>query len=258
MHRSFLRGTNQPPRRFRPAVQFAVVAGGLASCGSAPVEPADLPEAQAADRARGHALTNLREELIERGRRDQEVRSQDFESMTPDARARAFASFRQVDLDNTGWLKQVVARHGWPTVAMVGREAASAAFLLVQHADADLDFQARMLPVLQEAAQRGEALPRHVALLADRVRVKQSRPQLYGSQYHVRQAADGSARAGPEGALVYLLPVVEDVARLDQRRRAAGLEPWHEYEQRMAAMQNRQPAPRAWNGELPVDPQTHP
>ena len=44
------------------------------------------------------------------------------------------------------------------------------------------------------------------------------------------------------GRPIYLVPVVEDPARLDERRRAMGLRPWAEYEAEMARLHERPPA----------------
>jgi hypothetical protein len=177
--------------------------------------------------------------------------------MTPEERKAAFREGSRVDRENTTRLKEIVAAYGWPTRDLVGDDAAHAAFLLVQHADHDPDFQADCLPLLQRAATRGEVKKLAVAYLTDRVRVKRHRPQLYGTQYHVRQDATGAAIADDRGELDYLLPIVEDVDGLDERRASMGLAPWSEYEARMAADQGRKPAqrPRSWGGSLPVDPQ---
>ncbi|MCZ6835288.1 MAG: hypothetical protein O7G85_05885, partial [Planctomycetota bacterium] len=124
-------------------------------------------------------------------------------------------------------------------------------------ADLDPDFQERCLPILKAAAEKGEVRPGDVAYLEDRVRVAQKRPQLYGTQYGVRHDADGNSMKDASGAMIYLLPVVEDAAGLDERRAAVGLGPWFEYETMMANMQNREPSktPTDWDDTLPIDPQ---
>lgn len=201
--------------------------------------------------------TRISEELVRRAAEDQELRGADVAALSQEQRRAHFARVTQVDTDNTAWLKEVVAAHGWPGAGVVGDEAARSAFLLVQHADHDPAFQAACLPLLEAAASRGEIPMTHVAYLTDRVRVKQQRPQLYGTQYYAKTLPDGSVASGPDGRIEYLLPVVEDLERLDDRRREAGLEPWSAYEQRMAALQQRAPAPapRPWDGTHPLDPQ---
>lgn len=97
----------------------------------------------------------------------------------------------------------------------VGRDGARAAWLILQHAD--LETQQRHLPALRTALQIGQADPVQVAMLEDRVRMGEGRPQLYGSQLSSR---DGEPMA--------LYPV-EDPAKLDARRAAIGLPPIDDY-----------------------------
>ena len=198
-------------------------------------------------------LAALRDELLERGKLDQEVRTLDFDAMTPEERMVAGERAEQVDRDNTARMREVVERYGWPTYSMVGAEASNAAFLMVQHADRDPEFQATCLPLLEEAVQRGEALPADLAYLTDRVRVAQGRPQLYATQYRPQRDVLGNLVFGEGGVLLYELPLVEDVERLEERRAAAGLEPWIEYERSMAELHQRPAAerPRAWTPDSP-------
>jgi hypothetical protein len=83
---------------------------------------------------------------------------------------------------------------------------------VVQHAPADV--QQSLLPLLQRAVLQGQARPSDLALLEDRVRVAQGKPQRYGSQMR------SSPTPGPP-----LLEPIEDEACVDQRRASVGLEP---------------------------------
>ncbi|NGO71701.1 DUF6624 domain-containing protein [Streptomyces boncukensis] len=136
--------------------------------------------------------------------------------------ARDWPAMDRVDAENTAWLKSAVAAGGWPRLADVGREGATHAWLLAQHADADPGFQEEALRLLTAAVAAGEALPEHQALLTDRVRVNAGQPQLYGTQY----AGD------PDSTRVRPHPI-EDPERLDERRAAVGLEPHAVYDRRM-------------------------
>jgi hypothetical protein len=77
-----------------------------------------------------------------------------------------------------------VATHGWPGETLVGPAAAHAVWLLVQHAPHD--FQEECLPLLEDAVARGDASPRDLAYLTDRVLMFRGEPQVYGTQYQVR------------------------------------------------------------------------
>lgn len=199
------------------------------------------------------------EELLERGRADQEVRSIDFASLSNAERNDAAERMKTVDRENAAWLEEQVSDSGWPTSTKVGPEAANAAFLIVQHADHAPEFQSAMLPQLKRAASDGSIPAMQVAYLTDRVRVAQARPQLYGTQYYVRKNAAGAAITDAQGRIQYILPIVENTSILDQRRMEMGLGPWSEYEAKMASSQQRPQAesPQPWDGRLPVDPQAH-
>lgn len=218
-------------RRISSVVRVVVLCtpGLISACGSAGGER----ELSAVDRDR------ITTELIDRLQRDQFYRTFDY-STAPDSVRRRLAQEASVtDSTNLVYIKALVARHGWPDAERFGKDAAHAAFVLVQHADKDPQFQEQMLPLVADAVERGEASARDMAYLIDRVRVKQGRPQVYGTQYDVLRTEAGGALLGPDGKLQYLLPVVVDAERIDERRATVGLGPWAEYEKRMAESQGR-------------------
>src|SRR5690348_14187137 len=55
-------------------------------------------------------------------------------------------AIQKADLE---WLKPMVNAHGFPTVQQVGVEGVEHAWMLVQHADADPDFQVKVLEELK-------------------------------------------------------------------------------------------------------------
>jgi hypothetical protein len=165
----------------------------------------------------------LAAELLARAERDQAVRM----SLTPGhemAEWRALVA--PVDQDNTARLREIVAAHGWPGCQLAGEAGAHAAWLLVQHAPPDL--QEECLPLFEDAVARGDASPVDLAYLMDRVLMHRGEPQVYGTQYRVRDGV-------PE------LWTVADPAGLDERRAALGLEP--EAENRARLLARRAPKP---------------
>ena len=114
-----------------------------------------------------------------------------------------------VDFGNQVRLDALVDRIGWPGQITYGREAALGAFMIVQHAA--LDYQLKYLPVLRAAADKDEIAKSWLAVLEDRVLVRQNQPQRYGSQVDTVNGVN--------------LRPVEEEARLDQRRSEMGLEP---------------------------------
>lgn len=112
---------------------------------------------------------------------------------------------------NAARLRALVAAHGWPGRALVGAVAASAAWRIVQHAIGEPDFMRAMLPLLAASdVDRAE-----LAMLEDRIRVFEGRPQRYGTQSDWDDA--GTALVPSVG--------VEDPATVDERRAAVGLPP---------------------------------
>ncbi|HEY6607855.1 MAG TPA: TrmH family RNA methyltransferase [Candidatus Limnocylindria bacterium] len=111
-------------------------------------------------------------------------------------------------------LAELIVEGGWPGLRSVGPEGADAAWLLAQHADRANEARRAWLPLLHEAVATGDADPRHLAALADRVAAVDGGRQQYGTI--VMLAADGE----PE----FPVPVGEP-AELDARRTAIGLPP---------------------------------
>lgn len=125
-----------------------------------------------------------------------------------------------LDFANTEWLKAHVAEHGWPTVSEAGARGANAAWLIAQHADLDPAFQLRALQLMEPLVAAGEANAGNFALLTDRVSLKLSGTQRYGTQL----TCTGEWREALR---------LEDAARVDALRAEVGLEPLEEYVGRM-------------------------
>jgi len=165
----------------------------------------------------------LRAELLDRAEQDQKVRRQLLDLLSlKDADAIkqeieiATKKVRAIDARNTARLKEVVDKHGWPGKSLVGTDGSQRAWLMVQHADHDLAFQKRCLPLLSQAVKKGETSPEQLAYLTDRVRVADKEKQVYGTQFH---EADGKMEPYP----------IEDEANVDNRRKELGLPPMAEY-----------------------------
>jgi len=187
---------------------------GLNALRAEPAWPQMLARAEAMQQQRARLIdAALRQELLDRESRDQAAQHAAIAA----GGSEAFKSTLPVASANAEWLKAVIAEKGWPTRSKVGRDGAEAAWLLVQHADQDPDFQAKVLPLIERAAKADEADRADVALLTDRVLVAQGKPLRYGSQFV--KGDDGVMRLRP----------VEDMPGLDARRRAMGLPSLAEY-----------------------------
>ena len=164
----------------------------------------------------------FRKELQRRRDEEQKLRFKVIEELKKDVKGE-FETMKQlsdVDKANREWLKAEVAKSGWPTQSRIGFDGADAAWLLVQHADADRGFQKQCLKLLEVAAKMNEARPSHVAYLTDRVLCAEGKKQLYGTQF-----TQTAGRWEPKP--------IEDVANIDKRRAEAGLGTLADYRMQM-------------------------
>lgn len=151
---------------------------------------------------------------------DQSYRSQIDEiqkkhgSDSPEMRE-IWAKQRPIDEANLARLEAIIAAHGWPGRTLVGEDGAMGAFLILQHAD--LPYQKKYLPLARRAAAAGELRTQSLALLEDRVLVREGKKQIYGSQL----------KSDESGNMVF--EPIEDEANVDARRRSVGLAPLSEY-----------------------------
>jgi len=125
----------------------------------------------------------------------------------------AMQQWDAIDAANLLRIKTIVAQYGWPTVTMVGKDGAQAAWLLAQHADRDAPFQNQVLAMMEPLVAQGEASGVHYAYLYDRTHY----PQRYGTQ---GTCVNAQAWEPFE---------IEDLANVNARRRALGLMSMAEY-----------------------------
>jgi len=168
------------------------------------------------DAARTLADPGLRAELDERFTRDQNARVAWMAKPGDAQRKRAVVLS---DESNLRWLRELVAGKGFPTAAQVGEEGVNRAWLLMQHMDADPQFQAALLPVLEQRFKAGELGGDDLARFTDRVLKAQGKPQRYGTQFSPE--AMGSAYFG--------LPDEASLREVEANRRELGVMPLADY-----------------------------
>jgi len=111
------------------------------------------------------------------------------------------------DRDNLAIVNQILSETGFPRKSQVGDFATQAIWIVFQHSD--LNNQKQFLPQLEEAVRQGDLAPAAVAMLKDRIDVREGRPQKYGTQW------------GEGGKLCPLL----DASRVNEWREEVGLPP---------------------------------
>lgn len=133
-----------------------------------------------------------------------------------DAVLAAQTKIEEVDSTN----QVIVARlldSGWPQG--LSEEANNAIWLVIDHAP--IDYQLRYMPLIEEQVATDAISKSQYATLFDRIRMRQGKPQRYGTQTVQRRSAE-------QNASIYVWPV-ENPRKLNRLRRAMGLTPIKRY-----------------------------
>ena len=128
-----------------------------------------------------------------------------------------------VDGRNTERMKEIIKEVGWPTISKVGVEVSHLAWLLVQHADHDIEFQKHCLEMMR-GMPPGEIQPKDLGYLEDRICVHEGKPQVYGTQFFTD---DKTGKFGPRP--------IGHPENLEERRASLGMQPFVEYEKSLRA-----------------------
>jgi hypothetical protein len=113
-------------------------------------------------------------------------------------------------------IQKILDERGWLGQDIIGGQGNATLFLVIQHSE--LEIQEKYLPMMREAVAKGNAQPSSLALLEDRVALRQGKKQIYGSQI----ASD------PESGDYFVSPL-QDPDNVDKRRADVGLGTLQEY-----------------------------
>lgn len=109
-------------------------------------------------------------------------------------------------------LRQMIAVFGWPGFTLVGEKGAQAAWRIALHSISEPAFMRQCRDLMDIASHNGDVPRWQFAIIDDRIRVYEGRPQRYGTQL----------RVGANGLEPYPL---ENEARVSSMRAQAGLPP---------------------------------
>jgi len=112
---------------------------------------------------------------------------------------------------NATRLTEIIEQYGWPGKSLVGEEGAWAAWLIAQHSIGNPPFMQRCLSLLKQAASNNEVIPWQMAMLEDRIRMYEGKPQVYGTQF--QPSKNGELNPYP----------IENPESVNDRRLAIGL-----------------------------------
>ena len=150
--------------------------------------------------------TAIKEELNAILKRDQKTRTGEDSA--------AFMNY--IDSCNLVKVEALIAKYGWLGKSVIGPYANSALFFVIQHAD--LSTQLKYFPLLQKSVEEGESKPSNLALLQDRILMRQGKKQIYGSQV-VFNKTTGAQEFHP----------IEDEKNVDARRAKMGMQSLEDY-----------------------------
>jgi hypothetical protein len=148
------------------------------------------------------AIKNQLEAILER---DQKTRKGNDSA--------AFMQF--IDSTNLVQIESLIAKYGWMGISFVGNKGNSALFFVIQHAD--LETQLKYVSLLQQSVEAGESKPSYLALMKDRILMRQGKHQIYGSQ--VVYSESGEPMFYP----------IEDEKNVNIRRAKIGMQPIEDY-----------------------------
>ncbi len=149
---------------------------------------------------------DLANELLKMAQADQDYRKGWFDNRD---KTEYQEGQKRLDNEHVVSLQRIISSYGWPSRRLVGEAASHGAWLLVQHST--LELQKKCLELIEQLSP-DENDSRQRAYLTDRIRLREDKPQIYGTQYHWQG----------EDLVLY---DIEDLANLDERRLMVGLAP---------------------------------
>ncbi len=128
-------------------------------------------------------------------------------------------ALEKINLEQTGILKKIITKRGFPFKNVASEKAYVSAFLVVQHSD-DLDFMENVKDIFLNSNDL-QVDKSNLGYLTDRIKVLKGLPQIYGTQYK-------NANAGRISFFD-----IEDMKNVDKRRKKLGMETFAQYQKRV-------------------------
>ena len=159
-----------------------------------------------------HQLDSI-EEVDQQGRLLSEEYEKKYGNDSKEMRG-LWTKINNSDSTNLIAVEAILAQYGWLGPDIIGEKGNSTLFLVIQHAD--LKTQEKYLPMMREAVTKGNARGSDIALLIDRVEMRNNRPQVYGSQIVMKNGK-------------YEVYSIIDEPNVNKRREEVGLGPIENY-----------------------------
>jgi hypothetical protein len=123
---------------------------------------------------------------------------------------------QQIAQNNYSTMQQLLKEYGWPKYSTVGKLAADAPLLVINHHESD-SVRLKYLPQIKQSCLEKEGSCLEFAKIQDRILVNNNKLQIYGMQF--RYNAERNLEPFP----------IKDPEYVDQRRKKIGLEPLKGY-----------------------------
>lgn len=125
-------------------------------------------------------------------KKDQELRGKAMEDRT---NKKLIKQVYACDGKNLEEVKKIISKYSWPTFDLIRKRASHSFWLLIQHADRDVNFQRKCLKLLIRAVEEKQAHQKDLEHLIDRVLIAETRKQRYGTHMMFK---DGKAVPYPK------------------------------------------------------------
>jgi hypothetical protein len=134
----------------------------------------------------------------------------------------------QLDSVNLIKVTDIINRYGWLGEDVIGSSGSSTLWVVIQHTT--LENQEKYVPLMREAVKTGKARPAQLALLEDRILVRNGKEQIYGTQ------------ANTDSLGIYKMLPIKDERNVNKRRFSVGLGPLQWYAKQIGL---RYPMPKS-------------
>lgn len=112
---------------------------------------------------------------------------------------------------NAEILDIIINEIGYPTKDKVGKEAAEATWLVIQHSIGKPKFMKKCMILLKSVVAENKVYGKNLAYLTDRIAVFEGKPQLYGTQFDWDEYGNLSPNH------------FDDLTKVNKRRKSIGL-----------------------------------
>lgn len=151
---------------------------------------------------------SLEKALLDMEARDQAVRAE--LTVAGELDVAYHPRLEELHRSNASRLRQIIAVFGWPGTTLVGVKGAQAAWRIALHSIAEPSFMRQCRDAIARASDNDEVPRWQFAIIDDRIRVYEGRPQRYGTQL----------KLGPKGLEPH---PIENESRVNSMRMQAGL-----------------------------------